>query len=148
MTHLTYDGVIKSRKQWIRYLDYPKPIKILLSIYILGFAIWTTTHTMDLINHGFILNENVPFWKNIYWTSLIFFDFLAIILILRNIVPALLISNLIIISDVIINTDGFTFERWGYPDDYKVILQIIFCVYIVITTPIILKEYKTNMIRK
>ena len=123
----------------IDFLEYPKTIKILLAIYVLGFAIGTTTHALDLLNHGLILNKNVPTWKNIYWVSLTFLDFLAIILILRSIVPALIISNLIIVSDVLINTNGLTFERFGNSDDYKIVLQIIFGLYILSTTPIILR---------
>lgn len=123
----------------IAFLEYPKTIKILLAIYVLGFAIGTTTHVLDLLNHGLILNENVPTWKNIYWVSLTFLDFLAIILILRSIVPALIISILIIVSDVLINTNGLTFERFGHSDDYKIVLQIIFGIYILISAPIILR---------
>lgn len=124
----------------IDFLKYPKTIKILLTIYILGFAIGTTTHVIDLLNHGLILNKDVPTWKNLYWVSLTFLDFLTIILILkRSIVPALIASNLIIISDVLINTNGFTFERFGNSDDYKIFLQIIFGLYILISTPTILR---------
>lgn len=124
----------------IDFLKYPKTIKILLAIYVLGFAIGTTTHVIDLLNHGLILNKDVPTWKNLYWVSLTFLDFLTIILILRrSIVPALIASNLIIISDVLINTNGFTFERLGNADDYKIFLQIIFGLYILTSTPIILR---------
>lgn len=124
----------------IDFLKYPKTIKILLAIYVLGFAIGTTTHVIDLLNHGLILNKDVPTWKNLYWASLTFLDFLTIILILRrSIVPALIASNLIIISDVLINTNGFTFERLGNSDDYKIFLQIIFGLYILTSTPIILR---------
>ncbi len=94
----------------MKFPEYPKTIRIMFLVYIIGFSIGTITHTLDLLNHGIILNENVPIWKNIYWVSLTFFDFLAIILILRTIIPALVISNLIIVSDVIINTNGFTFS--------------------------------------
>ena len=125
----------------IDFLEYPKTIKILLAIYVLGFAIGTTTHVIDLLNHGLILNRDVPTWKNLYWVSLTFLDFLTIILILRrrSIVPALIASNLIIISDVLINTDGFTFKRSGNSDDYKIFLQMIFGLYILTSTPIILR---------
>ena len=121
-------------------VKYSKTLKTLLSLYLPGFAIGTTTHVIDLLNHGLILNKDVPTWKNLYWVSLTFFDFLTIILILRRrILPGLIASNLIIISDILINTNGFTFERLGNSDDYKIFLQIIFGVYILISTPIILR---------
>ena len=128
---------------WLKFQVYPPLIKKLFLVYILGFSIGTTTHIIDLMNHGLILNESVPLWKNIYWVSLTFFDFLAVFLILSDIKAALILSNLIIISDVIINTNGFTANWFGY----KVILQLIFCVYIVITTPIILKAHRNALLQ-
>ncbi len=127
----------------INYFDYPRKIKILFFFYIIGFAVGTTTHTIELIQGGFLPYNHVPLWKNIYWTSLTFLDFLAIILILKSIVPALIISNLIIISDVIINISGIEISQLGeYSDNYKLIMQIAFCLYVLITTPIIFRLYK------
>jgi hypothetical protein len=130
---------------WLKFRTYPPIIKKLFLIYLIGFSVGTTTHIIDLIIHGWILNESVPLWKNMYWVSLTFFDFLAILLILSDIKSALIISNLIIISDVIINTDGFT-ANW-LDLHYKVILQLIFCLYIVITTPIILKAQRNTILK-
>jgi hypothetical protein len=130
---------------WLKFRNYPPLIKKLFLIYLIGFSVGTTTHIIDLINHGWILNESVPLWKNMYWVSLTFFDFFAILLILSNIKAALIISNLIIISDVIINTDCFT-ANW-LDLHYKVILQLIFCLYIVITTPIILKVQRNTIVK-
>ena len=132
---------------WLKFRTYPPLIKKLFLIYLIGFSVGTTTHIIDLINHGWILNESVPLWKNMYWVSLTFFDFLAILLILSDIKSALILSNLIIISDVIINTDGFTAHWLGFTDAYRVVLQLLFCLYIMITTPIILKA-KQNAILK
>lgn len=52
-----------------------------------------------------------------------------------SLLPAIILFNLIIISDVIINTSVFT--CLGY---YKVVMQVIFGVYILVTTPIIIKN--------
>jgi hypothetical protein len=124
----------------IRFLKYPNNVKIFLSIYIIGFGIGGTIHLISLIKGGFLPYENVPLWKNIYWTSLTFLDFLVIIMILKSIKPALLISNLIIISDVIINCSGYDFSNHYILNDYRIITQIIFGFYILITTPIILRQ--------
>jgi hypothetical protein len=127
----------------INYLDYPQTVKIVLFFYIIGFAIGTTTHTMDLVKGGFLPYNNAPLWKNIYWTSLTLLDFLAIILILNSVVPALILSNLIIISDVIINSIGVRLsDLVDYGANYKLIMQMIFCIFILITTPILLRQYK------
>ena len=122
------------------YFKYSTAIKLLLLIYILGFAIGTTNHTIGLIKGGFLPYTYVPLWKNIYWTALTFLDLFAVFLIFKSLIPALLISNLIIISDVIINTKGFQ-----YFDNFNIYFQILFGLYIVITTPIIIRKYKKTI---
>jgi len=122
------------------YFKYPNSIKLLLVIYIVGFAIGTTNHTIGLIKGGFLPYTYVPLWKNIYWTALTFLDFLALFLIFKSLKPALWISNLIIISDVLINTRGFQFFN-----DFNIFFQILFGLYIVTTTPMIILEYKKTI---
>jgi|APHig6443717497_1056834.scaffolds.fasta_scaffold22518_2 hypothetical protein len=122
------------------YFKYPNSIKLLLVIYIVGFAIGTTNHTIGLIEGGFLPYTDVPLWKNIYWTALTFLDFLALFLIFKSLKPALLISNLIIISDVLINTKGLQFFN-----DFNIFFQILFGLYIVTTTPIIILKYKKTV---
>ena len=79
--------------------------------------------------------EGDPDWKNIYWHALIVFDFLTTFLLLTYLNPGLVLSNLIIISDVLINTNLFTF--FGH---YKIIFQVAFSLLIFCTTPIIWKK--------
>ena len=69
-----------------------------------------------------------------------FLDLFAVFIIFKSLIPALWISNLIIISDIIVNTKGFQFF-----DDFNIHFQILFGLYIVITTPIILWEYKKTI---
>lgn len=130
---------IKVKLMKISILKYTRTIQILLFIYLIGFGIGTTTHILDLVNGGFLPYSNYPMWKNIFWTSLTFLDFLAIILILTSIKPALILSNLIMISDVLINTNGL--HDFDY---YKLILQTIFGVYVILSTLIILIFYKKS----
>ena len=122
------------------YFKYPNSIKILLVIYIVGFAIGTTNHTIGLIKGGFLPYTYVPLWKNIYWAALTFLDFLAIFLIFKSLKPALWISNLIIISDVLINTKGLQFFN-----DFNIFFQILFGLYIVSTTPMIILKYRKTI---
>lgn len=121
----------------IRYSMCTKKCRILLMIYIIGFSVGVCTHTLDLIEGGWLPYTHVPDWKNIFWTSLTVLDFLTIILIVRYVFSGVLFSNLIIISDVIINTQIFTVFN-----DYKILMQLTFGLYILITTPIILDEIK------
>ena len=122
------------------YFKYPNSIKLVLVIYILGFAIGTTNHAIGLIKGGFLPYTYVPLWKNIYWTALTFLDFLAIFLIFKSLLPALWISNLIIISDILINTKGLQFFN-----DFNIFFQILFGLYIVTTTPMIVLKYRKTI---
>ena len=127
----------------INYFNYPQKVKVIFFLYLIGFAVGTTTHSMDLLQGGFLPYTNAPMWKNIYWTSLTLFDFLAIVLILKSIIPALILSNLIIISDVIINSIGIRLsDLVDYTANYRLIMQVLFCIFVLITTPILLRQYK------
>ncbi len=133
------------KKHFIRlkYFSYSSGNQVLLLFYIIGFAVGTTTHTIELIKGGFLPYTHVALWKNIYWTILTFLDFTAIILILTSLKPALLLSNLIIVTDVIINLSGCDFSEIGnFQYSYRLYFQIFFCLYVLLTTPIILRNMK------
>ncbi|EAQ28778.1 hypothetical protein NAP1_14303 [Erythrobacter sp. NAP1] len=51
------------------------------AIWTIGFLVGTTTHTLDLINFGWLPYDFRPLPWNIYWTSLTFLDPLAALLI-------------------------------------------------------------------
>ncbi|WP_038331261.1 hypothetical protein [Empedobacter falsenii] len=113
---------------------------------LLGFAIGTTTHIFDLLNYGWILNPEVPKWKNIIWVSLMFLDFLVVVLLLTKLKLGLLLSNIIIITDVLVNTNFLKFDRLGYDDDYKIYLQVVFAIYVLISSLIVSKLKPWNTV--
>ena len=121
----------------LTFQSYPTKVKILLSVMLLGFAIGTMTHIFDLLNHGWILNPEVPKWKNIFWVSLTFLDFLVVVLLLTRLKLGLLLGNIIIIVDVLVNTNFFKFDRLGYADDYKIYLQVVFAINVIVASVII-----------
>lgn len=125
----------------LKFPTYPKSVQVLFLFYILGFTIGTISHVIALIQHGVIIYESAPLWKNIYWTCLTFLDFAVIILIIYSVIPALVLSNLIIISDAIINSLGVNFVGFDFAVYYRLVFQIIFMVFVVITTPVILRKY-------
>ena len=141
---INFNQVTKTVK--LTFQSYPIKITILLSVMLLGFAIGTTTHIFDLMNHGWILNPEVPKWKNIFWVSLTFFDFLIVVLLLTKLKLGLLFANIIIIADVLVNTNFFKFDRLGYDDDYKIYLQVIFLIYVLISSLIVLKLKPWNTV--
>lgn len=130
----------------LTFQSYPAIVKILLSVMLLGFAIGTTTHIFDLLNYGWILNPEVPKWKNIFWVSLMFLDFLVVVLLLTKLKLGLLLSNIIIITDVLVNTNFLKFDRLGYDDDYKIYLQVVFAIYVLISSLIVLKLKPWNTV--
>ena len=130
----------------LTFQSYPAIVKILLSVMLLGFAIGTTTHIFDLLNYGWILNPEVPKWKNIFWVSLMFLDFLVVVLLLTKLKLGLLLSNIIIITDVLVNTNFLKFDRLGYDDDYKIYLQVVFALYVLISSLIVSKLKPWNTV--
>lgn len=110
-------------------------MKIIILVAAAGFAVGTATHTIELFSGGWLPYTTVPLWKNIYWTSLTFLDPLVILLLFIRLKPALVLANLVIISDVIINTRMLTFFS-----HYRIIMQTIFCIYIIIITVYYLKR--------
>ena len=130
----------------LTFQSYPTKVKVLLSVMLLGFAVGTTTHIFDLLNHGWILNPEVPKWKNIFWVSLMFLDFLVVVLLLTKLKLGLLLSNIIIITDVLVNTNFLKFDRLGYDDDYKIYLQVVFAIYVLISSLIVSKLKPWNTV--
>ncbi|MGV0937892.1 hypothetical protein [Empedobacter falsenii] len=130
----------------LTFQSYPTKVIILLSVMLLGFAVGTTTHIFDLMNHGWILNPEVPKWKNIFWVSLTFLDFLVVVLLLTKLKFGLLLANIVIITDVLVNTNFLKFDRLGYDDDYKIYLQVVFAIYVLISSLILLKLKPWNTV--
>ena len=75
-------------------------------IWNVGFLIGTTTHTLDLINYGWLPYEFRPLPFNIYWTSLTFLDPLAALLIWLRERWGVLLGVAIMASNVLVN--GYT----------------------------------------
>ena len=110
------------------------PQKIIYTIYILSFLIATTTHVRDIILGGFLPYRTMPLWANVYWTSLVIADPLAVILLLLKLKTGLKMYGVIIVSDVIINL-YFTVAEKGIPGiiNLFMISQIAFMLFLLFT---------------
>ena len=86
-------------------------------LWTTGFLIGATTHTLDLINFGWLPYEFRPLPWNVYWTSLTFLDPLAAILIWLRVRWAIILGTAIMASNVVVN--GYTmligFEEFLIP---------------------------------
>ena len=52
--------------------------KICIFIYVALFAIGGGIHLLDIVQSGWMPYNYAPDWMNLYWTSLVFFDFAVI----------------------------------------------------------------------
>ena len=100
----------------------------LKAIWTIGFLIGTTTHSLDLLNNGWLPYEFRPLPWNIYWTSLTFLDPLAAALIWIRLRPAIVLGVAIMASNIAVN--GYTLSL-GYDEFFvPLILQASFAVFV------------------
>lgn len=78
--------------------------RVVVGVLVAGFAIGTVTHTLHLVNVGWIVFDDAPVWMNIYWTALTALDPLAAMLLIRRRPGGLALGAAIILSDVAINS--------------------------------------------
>jgi len=74
-----------------------------LALYVLAFAVGTTSHVVDILRWGFFPHNRYHWSLNLFWTSLAFFDPLAIVLLLRRAKAGILLAGLIMFLDVAVN---------------------------------------------
>ena len=58
--------------------------RLILAVLVVGFSIGTTTHTLQIVNRGWVVFSTAPVWMNVYWTALTFLDPLAVVLLLQR----------------------------------------------------------------
>ena len=105
-------------------------IRIITLIYIIGFAVGTTTHTMDILRLGLFGYNHVSLGVNIYWTMLTLLDPLAIVLLLVKPKWGIVLSVVIMVSDLTVNithTILYYFES-GEVVLFHLSFQIIFAL--------------------
>lgn len=92
--------------------------RLAIGVLVAGFAIGTTTHTVQLVTRGWVVFTAAPVWMNVYWTALTFLDPLAAVLLLRSRRAGLVLALAIMLSDVAINSYalhglGLHFAFWA-----------------------------------
>jgi hypothetical protein len=71
--------------------------------YVFAFAVGTTSHLVDILRSGLLPHNRYHWGLNLFWTSLAFFDPLAIVLLLRRARAGILLACLIMFLDVAVN---------------------------------------------
>ncbi len=88
--------------------------RITLLTMVAGFAVGTTTHTLQLIEGGWLPDYSAPLWLNAYWTALTFLDPLAVVLLLTRLRAGLLLAVTIMLSNVAINSYAAYVLNFGF----------------------------------
>lgn len=100
-----------------------------IGVLVAGFAIGTVTHTLHLVNVGWIMFDDAPIWMNVYWTALTALDPLAAVLLICRRQIGLALGAAIILSDVGIN--GYALYGLGLPFGFLSLqLQTLFCGFL------------------
>ncbi|MEL0639241.1 hypothetical protein V6260_01300 [Pseudoalteromonas aliena] len=78
--------------------------KVAVMIMSICLSIGASTHILDNINFGFLPYRFAPQWMNFYWTSLGLLDLFAVLLLIKYRKAGVLLTFLIMISDVYVNS--------------------------------------------
>lgn len=119
-------------------------VRLIFAVYIFGFTYGTRNHIVDILADGWLGYDFVPLPINLYWTLLTFFDPLAILLLLSLPLAGILLSILIMASDIAINT-GVTvyfYSQTGILSLDRLPLQIAFGIFVFLTSPLAWKIIK------
>jgi len=101
-------------------------------IWTVGFLIGTTTHLIDIWMGGWLPYEFRPIGFNIYWTSLVFLDPLAVVLIWARERWGVVLGVAVMASDVLVN--GYTAFVAGHTEFYtSLALQSVFAAFVFFT---------------
>jgi hypothetical protein len=120
------------------------PVRLIFAIYIFGFAYGTRNHIVDILADGWLGYDFVPLPINLYWTLLTFFDPLTIFLLLTFPKAGIILSLLIMTTDIAINT-GVTvyfYYQTGMLTLDRLPLQIAFGIFVFFTSPLAWKRVK------
>ncbi|NWF55571.1 MAG: hypothetical protein HXY45_12340 [Syntrophaceae bacterium] len=120
------------------------PVRLIFAIYIFGFAYGTRNHIVDILADGWLGYDFVPLPINLYWTLLTFFDPLTIFLLLTFPKAGIILSLLIMTTDIAINT-GVTvyfYYQTGMLTLDRLPLQIAFGIFVFLTSPLAWKRVK------
>jgi len=111
-----------------------------VGVLVAGFAVGTVTHTLHLVNVGWIVFDDAPIWMNVYWTALTALDPLAAVLLLYRRPFGLALGAAIIVSDVGINS--YALYGLGLPFGFLSLqLQTLFCGFLIGTAGFLLRGH-------
>ncbi len=118
-------------------------LKLLQWSYIICFFTGGFIHCVDIYNGGFLPYRSLPFWLNVYLTSLSIIDITAALLVIIRPKIGIWMIIVIITSDIALDIyANQVFWRIPFLENYRLLLLCIVGLYILITAPLFLKKYK------
>jgi len=126
------------------------PVRLIFAVYIFGFAYGTRNHIVNILADGWLGYDFVPLPINLYWTILTFFDPLAIFLLLSFPFAGVILSVLIMASDIAINpgVTVYFYYQTGILSLDRLPLQIAFGMFVFITAPFAWRRIKKSTGKK
>lgn len=103
--------------------------RIMIGVLVGGFAVGAVTHSLHLVNVGWVVFDDAPTWMNVYWTALTALDPLAAVLLIWKRPVGLALGAAIILSDVAINS----YALYGLALPFGLLslqLQTLFCGFL------------------
>jgi hypothetical protein len=111
----------------------PRILRVLQVLWVLGFAIGTTTHILDLILGGAAAYAGFPDLVRLFWVSLTVLDPLVIVLVLLRRRAGIYLGIGVIVVDIVVNWTVLLtlggISWWG------VISQTLFAVFLGVSAP-------------
>jgi|GEM_PF-1179150 len=114
-------------------------VRIAYAIYILAFAVGTSTHWVDILSNGWKSCRECALAANLYWLALAFIDPAAILLLLIRPIWGLRLAQVVMLTDVAVNVvvgivDFRAFGIWTMQGLY---FQVPFSVFLFATAPFV-----------
>lgn len=132
---------------WARFLFSRKyselnSVRLVLTIYAIGFLYGTRNHLRDIFQDGFLGYTYVPWPINLYWTLLTFFDPLTVILLIYRPLWGIFLAILIMASDLLINLSVtfYFYQQTGIFTNDLLAMQISFGLFVFLTAPYVKKK--------
>ena len=117
--------------------------RIMIGVLVGGFAIGTVTHSLHLVNVGWVVFDDAPTWMNVYWTALTALDPLAAVLLIWKRPIGLALGAAIILSDIAINS--YALYRLALPFGFLSLqLQTLFCGFLLGTVGFLTTAYNAR----
>lgn len=108
-------------------------------VWMVGFAVGTVTHVLDLVLGGVEVYAGYPDAVRVYWVALTVLDPLVVVGAARRMGAAVVLGVAVMVSDVTINT--WVLVSTGALGIAGLAMQIVFGTFVVATAPMLWRAW-------